>query len=136
MTYWRLYYHLIWGTKNRLPLIAPDFESSLYSVLVSKASALGASVHAVGGTQDHIHLAASIPPSISISSFTGQLKGNSAHYINHILLPPVEFKWQHEYGVVSFGSKQLETLVHYVLNQKQHHAQDTLLALLEQADPK
>jgi putative transposase len=62
MTYWRLYYHLIWGTKNRLPLIDPSFESDLFRVLTAKAGTLGANVHAIGGVENHIHIAASIPP--------------------------------------------------------------------------
>ena len=44
MPYWRLFYHMIWGTVNREPLIQPDMEEQLYAYLVRKAAELDISV--------------------------------------------------------------------------------------------
>jgi REP element-mobilizing transposase RayT len=30
MSFWRLYYHLVWTTKDRAPFIQPDVERRLY----------------------------------------------------------------------------------------------------------
>lgn len=30
MPYWRLYYHFVWATKKRLPLITPEVEGTLF----------------------------------------------------------------------------------------------------------
>jgi len=49
MPYWKLYYHFIWGTKNRLPLIGPTLEPELYRVIAAKAQDMGGFVHAIGG---------------------------------------------------------------------------------------
>ena len=102
MPYWRLFYHFVWGTKNREPLIAPEWEDSLHNVIAAKATELGAFVHAVGGTEDHAHLVVSVPPKIALSTFIGQVKGNSSHFVNHELNVDIHFAWQAEYGVVSF----------------------------------
>jgi putative transposase len=51
MPYWKLYYHFIWGTKHRLPIIDAGFETELYRVIVAKAKELGSFVHAIGGTE-------------------------------------------------------------------------------------
>ena len=56
MPYWQLYYHFIWGTKNRLPLIDSALEPDLYRAIVAKAQGLGAFVHAIGGMEDLISL--------------------------------------------------------------------------------
>ena len=64
MPYWQLYYHFIWGTKNRLPLIDAALEPDLYRAVAAKAQVLGGFVHAVGGVEDHVHLAVSVPPKI------------------------------------------------------------------------
>ena len=40
MAFWRLYYHLVWATKNREPLIKPEIEKRLYAYLVHKAAEL------------------------------------------------------------------------------------------------
>ncbi|MCL5995360.1 MAG: IS200/IS605 family transposase [Chloroflexi bacterium] len=129
MAYWRLFYHIVWSTKNRHPLIQAEFEGSLHNVIAAKAKQLGAMVHAVGGIEDHVHLAASVPPKISLSVFISQVKGNSSHFVNQSLGIP--FAWQSEYGVVSFGGKNLDLVVKYVKSQHQHHAEQTLLAFLE-----
>jgi hypothetical protein len=43
----------------------------------------------------------------------------------------IEFSWQSEYGVISLTDRALPTVIDYVRDQKQHHAQNTLLRALE-----
>jgi putative transposase len=130
MPYWRLYYHFVWTTKNRLPLITPEVEKELFGYLIGKAHKLKSIVHAVGGVEDHVHLAASVPPSVALSDFVARLKGSSSHHLNEILKDA--FAWQRGYGVVSFGEKQLPWVVGYVKTQKQHHVERTAVAKLEE----
>lgn len=134
MPYWRIFYHLTWCTKNRTPLITPEIETKLHGYIAGKATSLGAFVYAVNGTDDHIHLVASIPPKISIADFVGQVKGSSSHHMNH--LPnraEATFAWQRGYGVLSFGGKQLPWVVEYVKRQKEHHRKGTTLTSMERA---
>ena len=135
MPYWRLFYHMIWGTKNREPLISFEFEDALHNVMAAKIKELGAFVYAVGGIDDHVHVVASVPPRLALSDFIGQVKGNSAHFVNHELSSlKYHFKWQAEYGVVSFGGKQLDLVVKYVKNQRQHHLAGTIIPFLERVE--
>lgn len=136
MPYYWLFYHMIWGTKNREPLIQVEFEKSLHNVMIAKGKELGAFVYAVGGIEDHIHLVASVPPRIALADFIGQVKGNSSHWVNHKLSLPYHFNWQTEYGVVSFGGKQLDMVAKYVKNQRQHHLQGTVIPFLECVEAK
>lgn len=132
MSYWRLYYHLVWSTKKRLPLIKPEKETELYGYIIGKADYLGCIIHAIDGTENHIHLVASIPPSLSISQFVKKIKGSSSHHWNYIFATDSDkFYWQEGYGAFSLGSRQLETAVNYVKNQKVHHSQGTAIAALE-----
>ena len=134
MPYWKLYYHFIWGTKNRLPLIDSTIEPELYRVIAAKAQDLGGFVHAIGGIEDHAHLAVSIPPKNAPAKFIGDVKGNSSHFVNYVIKPDFEFYWQDEYGVLSFGERNLASVVRYIHNQKQHHANATLIAAMERMD--
>ena len=54
MPYWKLYYHFIWGTKNRLPLIDAGFEPKLHQAIAAKGNDLDGFVRAIGGIEDHI----------------------------------------------------------------------------------
>jgi len=133
MPYWRLFYHFVFGTRNREPLIDEPWETDLHNVIAAKAKELGAFVYAMGGVEDHIHLVASVPPRMALATFIGQVKGSSSHFVNHALSLETQFAWQGDYGVVSFGAKHLDTVVRYVRGQRQHHSQGTLIVMLETA---
>ena len=83
------------------------------------------------GTDDHVRFGVSIPPKIAPAKFIGDVKGNSSHFVNYVIKPDFEFHWQAEYGVVSFGERNLASVVRYIHNQKQHHAEGTLIAAME-----
>ena len=133
MALWRLYYHFIWTTKERQPLIMPEMERSLYGYIIGKAYAMGAIIHAIGGIEDHIHVVASVPPKMSLSDFVRFAKGASAHHVNRMYNGiESDFAWQRGYGVFSLGSKQLPDAVAYVLNQKKHQRENSIVTQLEE----
>jgi REP element-mobilizing transposase RayT len=131
MSYYRLFYHFVWGTKNREPIILPEFEAELHSIIAAKAIDLGAIVHALNGDKDHVHMATTVPPKIALSRFIGEVKGNSSHAINHVVFPRHNFYWQNEYGVLSFAEKNLSNIVDYIHRQKEHHAKGTINQAME-----
>jgi putative transposase len=132
MAFWRTYYHLIWATTARQPLITPEKESELYGYIIGKSDSLNCIIHAINGTEDHIHIVTSIPPKISIADFVKQIKGSSAYHMNHLpSAAELAFAWQSGYGVFTLGSKQLEIAKKYVENQKVHHAEGKIIQLLE-----
>jgi putative transposase len=130
MAYWRLHYHLIWATYKRLPLIDAGAEQVLYRVIKEKCYELGVILHAVGNIEDHVHVVASIPPKLAVAEILKHFKGASSRAIGE--LRPHEFKWQEAYGALSLGERSLERVIHYALNQKQHHAARTMIAVYEQ----
>jgi putative transposase len=132
MSLWQLYYHFVWATKDRLPLISPDKESHLYDFIIGKSDSLGAIVYAINGTDNHIHLVASVPPTIALSEFIKRIKGSSSHDWNqNLAIAGNAFAWQGGYGVFSFGQKQLDWAIAYVQNQKIHHQNGSIVLSLE-----
>lgn len=132
MALWRTYYHLIWATKDRQPLITATREKKLYNYIIGKADYLSCIVHAIGGIENHIHLIVSIPPKLSIADFVKNIKGSSAYHLNHLSeAKNLGFSWQHGYGVFTLGSKQLDFAKDYVNNQKEHHSNGTFVYALE-----
>ena len=81
-------------------------------------------------------MAVSVAPKVALAKFIGDVKGNSSHYVNHIVKPDFEFYWQDEYGVLSFGEKNLPAIVKYIHNQKQHHMDGTIIAAMERMDER
>ena len=134
MAYWQLYYHIVWATKNRELLITPDLEPALHNYLRGKIISLGGVFHAVGGMDEHVHVVTSISPKIAVANFVGQLKGASAHWVNHNNAFNSALYWQDGYGVFSFGQKALPRVVAYVLNQREHHTKNDLWLALERIE--
>lgn len=132
MPFCHLYYHFVWATYDRLPLITPKRETSLYSFIRLKTKELGGTIHAVGGIVDHVHVIAEIPASLAIADYIKQLKGSSSRYLNvtHPILD-AKFKWQHEYAAFSLSKRNLAIAITYVESQPQHHAAQTTIATLE-----
>ena len=134
MPYWRLYYHLIWATKNREPIIVPPLDAALHQYLRGKGVSLGAIVYAVGGVEDHVHVVASIPPSIAVGTFVGQLKGASSHWVTHVYRWRDGFEWQDGYGAISVSQRGLHGVVDYVLHQREHHAAQKTYPAMERIE--
>lgn len=131
--FYQLYYHFVWGTKNKEPLITADIEKLLINYIPAKAKKLNCIHHQVGMVDNHIHLAATVPPNISLSSFIQEIKGGSTHLINQSILDlDYRFQWQNGYGVISFSKKTLPVIKKYIAQQKQHHQDNTLIEVLEE----
>ena len=60
MSFWRTYYHLVWATYDRRPLIDSAVERHLFPYLEKKAHEFQTVVYALNGVEDHIHLVAAI----------------------------------------------------------------------------
>ena len=70
MPFWRCYYHLVWTTKNREPLITPKIEPILFTIISTKCTELDCHLLAVNAVPDHIHAAVNMPPKLSIARWT------------------------------------------------------------------
>jgi putative transposase len=116
--------HLTWHTKESLPLLTTDIEPLAHRYIRQKIiNTEGAFVHEIGGTQTHIHVAVTVPPTLLISEFVGQLKGFCSHEVNRqVGLRDKTLQWQTGYGVVSFGTGDLDWVNAYVQSQPEHHA--------------
>lgn len=121
--YWELYYHLVWRTKDSAPLLTPKVEPLTHKYLTHRAlETTEAIIHAIGGIEDHVHMAVSLPPTVEIAKWVGDIKGASAHHINHGPCGVGTLAWQTGYGVVSFGKRDLPWVVDYIKHQREHHA--------------
>jgi putative transposase len=130
--YWELFYHLIWRTKDSMPLLTERVEPLTHKYLIHRAlQTTGALVHAVGGIEDHVHMAVSLPPTVAIATWVGDLKGACAHEINHGVCGRGALAWQTGYGVVSFGKADLPWVVDYIRGQREHHRSGRVVERLE-----
>jgi len=131
--YSEIHLHLVWHTKNSYPMLTSQIEPTTHRYLKQRlVNTPGVFVHEIGGTETHVHLCISIQPTVTISELIGQLKGASSHDVNKQFTGQGKtLQWQEGYGVVSFGTRDLEWVKTYVRNQKEHHAKGSMHARLE-----
>ena len=135
MTYWRMFHHVIWSTKNREAIIGDEEQQLIERSFALTLSDLDIVTHAVGFMPDHVHLAVSIPPRVAVAKAVRRLKGGSSHALNHRQSGRAKgFAWQSEYGVLTFGERALPDVVRYVRQQKERHAAQTIIHALERTD--
>ena len=117
-----VFLHFNWHTKSDYPALRGEVEQLTHTMLRQKASRIkGVRLHALGGTDTHVHLAVEIEPFVTISDLVQELKGASAHEVNR-RLGRKAVEWQRGYGVVSFGRKNLPWILDYIQHQREHHA--------------
>jgi putative transposase len=125
--------HIVWHTKNNSPLLTPTIEPLAHRALRKRiVDTPGAFVHEIGGVEDRVHLAVTIVPTIEISRWIGELKGGTSHDINHKAANrQAVLQWQAGYGVVSFGTGDLDWVVKYIRHQREHHRRGSVVDRLE-----
>lgn len=117
-----IYLHLNWHVKLSQPILTAEVEPVVHKLICEKSARIrGVTLHSLGGTATHVHIAISIEPHIAVSEVVRELKGYSAHEINQQKRMKC-LQWQRGFGIVSFGKKNLPWVREYIANQKEHHA--------------
>jgi putative transposase len=70
---------------------------------------------------DHVHALIDLPTAFSIEKLVQFLKGSSSHWINSNNLITGKFAWGRGYGAFSISESNLDQVVRYISNQKEHH---------------
>jgi REP element-mobilizing transposase RayT len=113
--------HIVFSTKYRAKLILPELEKELHAYLAEICRANKCNAYKVGGTDNHIHIACSLPRTLTVSSLLEEIKTSSSKWMKSKSPKCSSFAWQSGYGVFSLGQPQLTTLVRYIENQHVHH---------------
>ena len=113
--------HIVFSTKNRADLITPEIENALFGYIHGIVENNGSKLIVAGGTANHIHLLVSLGKKIDVPELIGDIKRDSSSWIKEQDANFSNFYWQKGYGAFSIGQSQVETVVNYINNQKEHH---------------
>src|SRR5215510_360428 len=121
MSYTNLVYHIVYGTKDRLPLITRELRPRLHRYLGGMVNGLHGTALEINGTADHVHVLARIQPVISIAEFMSKFKSISSGWARRQTRN--YFRWQVKYGAFTVSESQVERVQDYIRNQEAHHSQ-------------
>jgi len=127
--------HVVFSTKNREKSIPRHLRTALHAYLAGVCRARGAEAFRIGGTNDHVHIACSLPRTLTMAKLVEEIKKPSSIWMKGQEGGTPDFSWQSGYGIFSLGQSQLQTLLQYIDNQEEHHQtksfKEELLELLE-----
>ena len=107
-SYISIFIHYIFSTKNREKIITADLENRLWQYMTGIARENNIKMLAIGGVENHIHLLASLPSTLSIAKAIKFIKGGSSKWIHDTFPEYSNFKWQEGYGAFSVSISHIE----------------------------
>jgi len=117
----KLYVHIIFHTKHNQPLIHPEVERELYAYIGGVIKENGSVPIKINGTEDHIHILATMSKNIALAKFVEEIKRNSSRWIKTKGDDYQHFAWQGGYAGYSVSQSVVERVKKYIENQKEHH---------------
>lgn len=115
-----LYFHLIFSTKERVPMMYESWRPRMHSYLGGCVRTSGGVALEVGGIADHVHLLVSLKATQSVAELLKEIKQSSSLWV-HEELGKAKFSWQEGYGAFTVSPSQIEAVRDYIANQEMHH---------------
>jgi putative transposase len=134
-TFTNLLYHIVFSTKDRIPLIERDLQGRLYEYMGGIIRGEGGVLLEIGGVADHVHLLTKLKADIAVSDMLRLMKANSSKWVNEERLIAGRFGWQTGYAAFTVSESQVSRVRKYIRSQESHHAKvsfkEELIALLK-----
>ena len=121
-TFSQIYIQVVFAVKGRQKQIHSSWEEILHKYICGIALNKSEKIIAINGMPDHIHILFSLRPSSRISDLVREIKKASNIFINEQKFTQSWFEWQEGYGSFSYGYRDLDYVINYIKNQKQHHS--------------
>ncbi len=122
-THTSLHHHLVFSTKDRIPLIKKEWSEDLYGYLGGIVKNQGGIMLAIGGISDHVHLLIGLKASHRLDYFMRELKASSSGWVHRE--KDSQFAWQNGYGAFAVSASNLGKVEGYIRNQEEHHRRKT-----------
>ncbi len=100
-------------------MITDEIKPELHKYLGGLVKELKGKPIKIGGINDHVHILASLPPTVSISEAMRFIKANSSKWVSEKFDKP--FEWQKGYGAFSVSRSGMKAVADYIEDQVEHH---------------
>ena len=138
-TKWNCKYHLVFAPKFRRKIIYGKLREDIGKILSMLCKRKGVRLIEGEMCPDHVHMLVEIPPSISVSSFVGYLKGKGT-----LMIFERHANLKYKFGNRHFGcrgyyvdtaGKNVKKIQEYIRNQLKEDFEYDQMTLKEYIDP-
>lgn len=124
-TFSQIYIQVVFAVKGRNSLIHASWEQDVYKYITGIVQNKEQKMLAINGTSDHIHFLIGMKPSCCLSDLVREIKKSSNEFIKEKKFCKYKFNWQEGYGAFSYSHSDLNNVIAYIKNQKEHHKKTT-----------
>jgi REP element-mobilizing transposase RayT len=126
-TYSQIYIQIVFAVKGKQNLIQNDNREELHKYITGIVQNRGQKMLAIFCMPDHTHVFIGLQPSITVSDLVRDIKAGSSKFINDNKWMKGKFNWQEGFGAFSYSRSHIDNVVHYVLNQQEHHKKKSFM---------
>ena len=108
----RILVHVVFSTKDRVPLIKEPIRPRLFAYLGGVVRSLGGEPLIVNGVTDHVHML------LTLADAMRWIKAKSSHWMRQGVR---DFAWQAGYAAFSVSQSNVAGVRTYIANQEEHH---------------
>ena len=119
-SYTKIWLHIVWPAFNHEDILTDENlrrEASKFLKGYSMKKYIYMKVNYF--MPDHVHALIDLPTNMCIEDTMQLFKGSSSKWINDKV--DFKFRWAKGYGAFSVSESNLDKVVKYILNQKEHH---------------
>lgn len=121
----QLYTHLIFSTKNRQAVLAPEIREPLQAYFGGVLRKLESPSVEIGVVEDHVHLLYSHSKKIAAIDLVEEVKKATSKWMKTKGTQYKGFYWQRGYGIFSVSASRLPSVRRYIQGQEEHHKKVT-----------
>jgi len=117
--------HIIFSTKGRTPVIAPEVRPELNAYIVGILRQLGCPSILVNSVADHVHILCCLSRTLTLAKAVEDVKKGSSKWLKTKAAALRNFHWQNGYGAFSVSQSSVDEVRRYIANQEEHHRRVT-----------
>ena len=125
-TYTKLNIHIVFHVKSTSVCIKNEDLPKVFAYIGGIVRNVDGYPVTIGGIENHIHILATMPKTMSVSEFVQKIKANSNRWIKTLDKYYESFAWQEGYGAFCVSPSLLKKTIHYIETQEQHHHEESV----------
>lgn len=126
MSWVRIWVHLVFATKNRIPFLhTEEVRRQVFRHIKRNAKEKGIWLDSINGYREHAHCLISLGKEQAISKVVQLIKGESSFWINKNNIIDDKFIWQDDFWAVSVSESHVPAIRTYIRVQEKHHKRQT-----------
>src|SRR6266550_2775789 len=120
-TFTQIYYHIVFSTKNRKPVLLADKRDHLFRYTWGILKNKDCHLYRIGGVEDHVHILTSLHPTIALADLVKEIKISTSSWIKDENIFPGFTHWQDGYGAFTVSHSDKDAVIDYIKGQEEHH---------------